>query len=64
MRDDVDLFDQVEALEAMIEGIHNVRVSHRILSMVATRTDSVLLARAALDALHVSGFTIVRETDI
>ena len=61
MRDDVDLFDQVEALEAMIEGIHNARVSHRILSLVATRADSVLLARAALDALHAMGFTIARE---
>lgn len=55
MRDEVDLFDQVEALEAMIDGIHNARASHRILSMVATRTDSVLLARAALDALHAAG---------
>mgnify|MGYP003577144006 CR=1 FL=1 len=36
----------------------------RILSMIATRTDSVLLARAALDALHALGFVIVREKDV
>jgi hypothetical protein len=61
MRDGVDLYDQVEAMELMISGIHDARTSHSILSMIATRTDSVRLARAALDALEKSGFEIVRK---
>lgn len=62
MGDGVDLYDQVEALELMISAIHDVRTSHSILSMIATRTDSVRLARAALDALDECGFEIVRKT--
>jgi len=63
MRDDVDLYEQVDALEALIFGIHNARVSPPILSIVATRTDSARLARAALDALNVLGFQVVRKGD-
>ena len=61
MRHGVDLYDQVEAMEHMISGIHDARTSHSIISMIATRTDSVRLARAALDALDRSGFEIVRK---
>jgi len=63
MRDDVDLYAQVDVLEALIFGIHNARVSHPILSIVATRTDSARLARAALDALDALGFQVVRKGD-
>ena len=52
--------EQFEILEAAIEGIHKARLSHRILSTIATKADSVMLANAALDALHGAGFKIVR----
>ncbi len=52
--------DQFEILEAAIEGIHKARVSHPILSTITTKADSVLLANAALDAIHAAGFKIVR----
>lgn len=61
MRDDINLYEQVDALEAMIEGIHKTRISHRVLSIIATRTDSVRLARAAFDALESEGFVILRK---
>jgi len=53
----------VEVLEAAIQGIHRARVRHPILSMVTTRTDSVMLAQAALEAIHASGFAIVKNSD-
>ena len=53
--------EQFEILEAVIEGIHNARVSHPIISKIATKADSVLLANAALDALHAAGFTILKR---
>ena len=53
--------EQFEALAAAIEGIHNARLSHRILSTFATKADSVMLARAALEAIQSGGFRIVRE---
>ena len=54
---------EVEVLEAVIEGIHQARLAHRILSTFATRTDSVMLARAALDAIQAGGFKIVRRDE-
>lgn len=51
-----------EILEAAIQGIHRARVHHPILSIVATRTDSVVLAQAALDAIRACGFKIVRQS--
>jgi hypothetical protein len=53
----------VEVLEIAIEGIHRARTRHPILYMVTTRTDSVMLAQAALDALRASGFAIVRNPE-
>jgi hypothetical protein len=53
--------EQFEILEAVIEGIHSARVAHPILSTITTKPDSVLLANAALDALHAAGFEIVRK---
>ena len=53
----------LEVLEAAIRGIHRARVNHPILSIVATRTDSVVLAQAALSAIRADGFKIVRETE-
>jgi hypothetical protein len=53
----------VDALEAVIDGIHERRLAHPILSMVATRTDSVLLAQAVIDSLRKAGFQMVREDD-
>lgn len=52
--------EQFEILEAIIEGIHNARVAHPIIATIATKADSVLLANAALDALHAAGFMIVK----
>ena len=52
---------ELEVLEAAIRGIHRARVCHPILSMVTTRTDSVMLAQAALDAIRAGGFEIVRR---
>lgn len=54
----------MEILEAAIAGVHEVRVNHGILATLATRTDSVLLARAALDAIHVAGFIITKAAAI
>lgn len=53
--------EQFEILETVIEGIHNARVSHPIISKITTKADSVLLANAALDALQAAGFEIVRK---
>jgi hypothetical protein len=53
----------LEVLEAAIQGIHRARVNHPILSIVATRTDSVVLAQAALAAIRAGGFKFVREAD-
>jgi hypothetical protein len=53
--------EQFEILETVIEGIHNARVSHPIISKFATKADSVLLANAALDALQGAGFRIVKK---
>jgi hypothetical protein len=56
-----DLRQDAVVLEAMIQGIHTARVNHRILSMFATRSDSAMLACAAMDALQTLGFEIVRR---
>jgi hypothetical protein len=53
----------LEVLEAAIRGIHRARVNHPILSIVATRTDSVVLAQAALSAIRAGGFKIVRDAE-
>ena len=53
-----------EVLEAAIQGIHRARVNHPILSIVATRTDSVVLAQAAIDAIRACGFKIVRQPGV
>jgi hypothetical protein len=53
----------VEVLEAAIQGIHQARLDHPILSIMTTRTDSVVLARAALDAIRSGGFKIVRAAE-
>ena len=55
--------EQLDALAAAIEGIHNARRGHRILSTFATKADSVMLARAAFDAIQAVGFRIVRQDD-
>jgi hypothetical protein len=55
--------EQFQILEAAIDGIHNARLNHRILSTLATRADSVLLAQAALEAIHAGGFRIVRDEE-
>lgn len=47
------------ALEAVSHGIHRARTNHRIISTIATRQDSALLAHAALDALDAVGLKIV-----
>jgi hypothetical protein len=52
--------EQFEILEAVIEGIHRARAAHPIISTITTKADSVLLANAALDAIHAAGFKIVR----
>ena len=51
----------LEVLEAAIQGIHRARLDHPILSIMTTRTDSVVLAQAALTAIRAGGFRIVRE---
>ncbi len=38
-------------------------MNHPILSIVATRTDSVVLAQAALSAIRAGGFKIVRDAE-
>ena len=53
--------EQFEALAAAIEGIHNARLNHRILSTFTTKADSVMLARAALEAIQSGGFKLVRD---
>ena len=53
----------LEVLEAAIRGIHRARISHPILSIMTTRTDSVVLAQAALSAIRAGGFKIVREAE-
>ena len=54
----------VEVLEAAIRGVHQARLDHPLLSiMMTTRTDSVILARAALAAIRASGFRIVRDAE-
>lgn len=53
----------VEVLEAAIQGIHQARLEHPILSIMTTRTDSVVLAQAALAAIRAGGFKIVREAE-
>jgi hypothetical protein len=55
--------EQFDILEAAIAGIHKARLNHRILSTFTTKADSVLLAHAALDALHAAGFKIVRDEE-
>jgi hypothetical protein len=60
MDDDSYTEEQFEILEAVIDGIHKARVAHPIISTITTKADSVLLANAALDALHAAGFKIVR----
>jgi hypothetical protein len=47
------------ALEAVTQGIHSVRSNHRIISTIATRSDSAKLAHAAVDALDAVGLKIV-----
>ena len=54
--------EQFEILEAIIEGIHEARLAHPILSTLTTKADSVMLANAALDAVHAAGFAIVRKS--
>lgn len=51
----------LEVLEAAIQGIHQARLEHPLLSIMTTRTDSVLLAQAAVAAIRAGGFKIVRE---
>lgn len=63
MRDGVNLYEQVDAMEAMIKGIQKARRSHPILSIIASESDSARLARAAFDALEAEGFAIVRKRD-
>ena len=54
--------EQFEILEAIIEGIHEARLAHPILSTLTTKADSVMLANAALDAVQAAGFAIVRKS--
>lgn len=54
----------VEVLEAAIQGVHQARLDHPLLSIMTTRTDSVILARAALAAIRASGFRIVRDAEL
>ena len=56
--------EEFDILEATVEGIHNARLGHRIISKITTKADSVMLAHAALDALRAAGFTIVRIDDV
>jgi len=63
MDTDTSSDEQYAALAAAIEGIHNARLGHRILSTFTTKADSVMLARAAIEALHAGGFRIVRDED-
>ena len=62
---DTDTFhdEQYAVLEAAIHGIHNARLSHRILSTFTTRADSIMLAQAALEAIEASGFKVVRDAE-
>jgi len=53
--------EQFEILTAAIEGIHNARLGHRILSTFTTRADSVMLAQAAIEAIEASGYRVVKE---
>lgn len=53
----------VEVLEAAIKGIHQARLDHPILSIMTTRTDSVVLAQAALSAIRAVGFKIIRDAE-
>ena len=53
--------EQFEILETVIEGSHDARVSHPLISKIASKADSVLLANAAIDALHAAGFRIVKK---
>jgi hypothetical protein len=57
------LRDDARALEVMIEGIHKARTNHRILSTFATRTDSAMLACAAMEAIQAAGLSIVWQPD-
>ena len=61
MDDGIYSDEQFEILEAAIEGIHKARTAHPILATITTRADSVLLAHAAIDAIHEMGFKIVRD---
>jgi alpha/beta superfamily hydrolase len=47
------------ALEVVTQGIHTARSNHRIISTIATRSDSQKLARAAMSALDAVGLEIV-----
>ena len=53
--------EQFQILETIIEGIHEARLTHPILSTLTTKADSVLLANAALDAIQAAGFEIVKK---
>ena len=53
--------EQFDILEAVIDGIHKARAGHPILSTLTTKADSVLLANAALRAIHAAGFRIVKK---
>ena len=55
--------EQFQILETIIEGIHEARLMHPILSTLTTKADSVLLANAALDAIQAAGFEIVKKKD-
>jgi hypothetical protein len=61
MDDGIYTEEQFDILEAVIAGIHKARAEHPILSTLTTRADSVLLANAALQAIHAAGFKIVKN---
>jgi len=60
---DMEAQEQFDILEAAIEGIHNARLGHRILSTFTTRADSVMLAQAALEAIEAGGFKVVKDSE-
>ena len=57
------LRDEARAVEVMIEAIHKARTKHPILSTFATRTDSAMLACAAMDAMQAAGLRVVWQPD-
>ena len=56
----MDVEDELNeiALEAVTDGIHRARSRHRIISTIATRADSAMLAQAAMEALRLVGLKI------